>query len=142
MSVANVAILSLGTGDGMDIPGSIITGTLWGTSPQNESQWNESLPNTPHCLGPDDSSPVVDQDGVQETKDETEMILSAPKALTADGRMPYGPYKMERMEDVPCGFLNWLWNKKEFDRKSPVGLYIANNLSALETENKDLIWTP
>jgi len=43
----------------------------------------------------------VGQDGVQETKDETEMILSAPKALTADDRMPYGPYKMERMEDTP-----------------------------------------
>ena len=68
------------------------------------------------------------------------MILSAPKALTADDRMPYGPFKGERMEDTPAGFLNWLWNKKEFDRKGPVGLYIQNNLSALEAENTDLLW--
>jgi len=68
------------------------------------------------------------------------MILSAPKALTADDRIPFGPYKGERMEDVPVGFLHWLFTKKEFDRKSPVGLYIQNNLSALETENTDLIW--
>jgi len=73
---------------------------------------------------------------------KSDMILSAPKALTDDDRFPFGKHVGERMGDVPVGYYHYLWSQKSFDRKSQVGQYIARNLSALETEDTDLIWTP
>lgn len=69
------------------------------------------------------------------------MIIKAPDPINDDFRMPFGKYKGERIGDTPVKYLHFLWSQPGFDRKSPVGLYIQNNLSALETENTDLIWT-
>ncbi len=54
--------------------------------------------------------------------------------------MPFGKHRGTPMQDVPAAYLHWLWHQPDFDRSSPVGAYIANNRSALEIENDDLIW--
>lgn len=65
------------------------------------------------------------------------MILKSPQPLTHDDRMPWGKHAGERMEDVPSDYLLWCWDQDEFDRKSPVGLYIMRNMAAI-TESADL----
>jgi len=67
------------------------------------------------------------------------MILKSPSALTDDDRMPFGKHAGERLGDVPAEYYHYLW-QNGIDRKSQVGLYIQNNLSALEAENEDLLW--
>lgn len=55
--------------------------------------------------------------------------------------MPFGKYKGTPMQDVPVGYLHWLWiNGKKADESCRVGRYIRRNLSALRMEDKDLIW--
>ncbi len=54
--------------------------------------------------------------------------------------MPFGKHRGTPMQDVPAAYLHWLYHQPGFDRSSPVGAYIANNRSALEMENEDLIW--
>jgi hypothetical protein len=44
------------------------------------------------------------------------------------------------MQDVPAGYLHWLYHQEDFDRQSEIGLYIKENLHALKMENEDLIW--
>lgn len=68
------------------------------------------------------------------------MILKAPKQLTDDDRFPFGKYAGERMEDVPASYYHFLWTQHGFDRKSQVGHYIKRSLSALESEDNDLLW--
>lgn len=67
------------------------------------------------------------------------MILRSPQPLTDDDRMPFGKHAGERMGDVPASYYHYLWTEG-IDRKSQVGSYIERNLSALETEDTDLIW--
>ena len=55
--------------------------------------------------------------------------------------MPFGKYKGTPMQDVPCSYLHYLWtNGMRHDKQSNVADYIKRNLSALQEENKDLIW--
>lgn len=55
--------------------------------------------------------------------------------------MPFGKYKGTPMQDVPAGYLNWLWNNgMKDDKQSIVGEYISHSLGALKQENRDLIW--
>lgn len=56
--------------------------------------------------------------------------------------MPFGKHEGKPMQDVPVGYLHWLWHeghKNEPD--SRVGDYIRRNLSALRMEYPDGIWT-
>jgi uncharacterized protein (DUF3820 family) len=69
------------------------------------------------------------------------MILRSPQPLTDDSRMPFGKHYGERMQDIPASYYHFLWTQESFDRKSQVGQYIERNLSALETEDPDLLWT-
>lgn len=56
--------------------------------------------------------------------------------------MPYGKYKGEPMQDVPASYLHWLWiNGKKDDKYDAVADYIRRNLTALQQENPDAIWT-
>lgn len=59
--------------------------------------------------------------------------------LEDDDKMPFGKYKGQLMQDVPVNYLHWFWHNG--DKQSEVGEYIKSNLSALKTENKDLIWS-
>ena len=55
--------------------------------------------------------------------------------------MPFGCHKGMYMQDVPVGYLHWLWcNGKQFDRLCPVADYIRRNLECLKRENDNLIW--
>jgi hypothetical protein len=56
--------------------------------------------------------------------------------------MPFGKYKGDPMEDVPAGYLNWLWNEdKHLQVKTcPVADYISRNIGALTKEAPDLLW--
>jgi uncharacterized protein (DUF3820 family) len=57
--------------------------------------------------------------------------------------MPFGKYKDTPMQDVPASYLHWLWQNgmKNEVKTKPVADYINRSLSALKTENKDLIWS-
>ena len=45
------------------------------------------------------------------------------------------------MQDVPASYLHYLWTHGLRENKgSNVADYIRRNLSALQSENKDLIW--
>jgi hypothetical protein len=64
------------------------------------------------------------------------------RELDDSDEMPFGKHKGKRMEDVPASYLHWLWFnglKQETD-SSQVADYIERNLSALQSENPDLIW--
>lgn len=61
-------------------------------------------------------------------------------ALTDTHQMPFGKYKGTIMQDVPAEYLHYLWTTG-IDKNSPVGMYIDNNLDALELENPDLMWS-
>lgn len=63
--------------------------------------------------------------------------------LTDTDPMPFGKYKATPMQDVPVGYLHWLWHKATHQelKTSTVLKYIEQNLSALKAENKDLIWS-
>lgn len=56
--------------------------------------------------------------------------------------MPFGLHKGKLMQDVPAGYLHWLWvNGKKEDQSCPVAQYIKENLHALRQEYRDGIWT-
>lgn len=55
--------------------------------------------------------------------------------------MPFGKYKGEQMQDVPASYLCWLWGEKKSDHVCPVADYIRRNLTVLEKEHPDGIWT-
>jgi hypothetical protein len=55
--------------------------------------------------------------------------------------MPFGKHRGVPMQDIPVGYLHWLWsNGKKDDARCNVADYIRRNLNALKLENKDLIW--
>jgi hypothetical protein len=55
--------------------------------------------------------------------------------------MPFGMHKGKPMQDVPVGYLHWIWTSGlKNDPHKPVHQYIKDNLDALKMENKDLIW--
>jgi uncharacterized protein (DUF3820 family) len=55
--------------------------------------------------------------------------------------MPFGKHKGQPMQDVPVGYLHWLWESGlRNDRSTPVAQYIRRTLDALKIENPDLIW--
>jgi len=57
-------------------------------------------------------------------------------------KMPFGKFKGQPMSDVDARYLHWLWtNGKSEDKNCPVADYIRRNLSALQMEYKDGIWT-
>jgi hypothetical protein len=55
--------------------------------------------------------------------------------------MPFGKYKGTLMQDVPAGYMHWLWsNGKKDDKQCVVADYIRRNLGALKQEYPDGIW--
>lgn len=63
------------------------------------------------------------------------------KLLNDTDPMPFGKHKGFPMQDVPTGYLHWLWsNGMKDDKASNVADYIRRNLNALKMENGDLIW--
>jgi len=54
--------------------------------------------------------------------------------------MPFGKHKGVAMQDVPASYLHWLWTQRGYDKGSPVGVYIEENLAALMKEHPDGIW--
>ena len=61
--------------------------------------------------------------------------------------MPWGKYGPKPrgsgllMQDVPAGYLHWLWHQgKKHDKQCSVADYIRRNLTALEQELPDAIW--
>ena len=63
------------------------------------------------------------------------------KALEELDQMPFGKHKGVPMQDVPAGYLHWLWtNGAEQDRVSQVADYIRRNLAVLKEEYGDGIW--
>lgn len=55
--------------------------------------------------------------------------------------MPFGKHKGEPMQDVPAGYLHYLWNNGlKDDKNSQVAIYIRSNLDALKKEHPDGIW--
>lgn len=61
--------------------------------------------------------------------------------LTDISLMPFGQHKGKLMQDVPAGYLHWLWvNGKKEDHSCPVAQYIKENLHALRQEYRDGIW--
>ena len=64
------------------------------------------------------------------------------KLLNDEDKMPLGKYRGEKMIDVPASYYNWFWHNggKFVCKNDPVANYILRNKSALELENKDLIW--
>lgn len=56
--------------------------------------------------------------------------------------MPFGKHKGVLMQDVPAGYLHYLWqNGLKNDNRSNVADYIRRNLDALKKEHTDGIWT-
>jgi len=64
--------------------------------------------------------------------------------------MPFGKFRGLAMQDVPVDYLHFLWHSglKHFlptdtqaDSRFEVAMYIRDRLSALKTENEDLIWS-
>lgn len=56
--------------------------------------------------------------------------------------MPFGKHKGIPMQDVPAGYLHWLWNygMSQKTRTSDVADYIQRNITALAKEYPDGIW--
>jgi hypothetical protein len=56
--------------------------------------------------------------------------------------MPFGVHKNMPMQDVPAGYLHYLWTSGlKHQQFSPVAIYIRKNLAALKKEYPDGIWT-
>lgn len=61
--------------------------------------------------------------------------------LTDTDPMPFGQHKGKPMQDVPAGYLHWLWTSgKKLDKQCPVADYIRRNLDALKQEHEDGVW--
>jgi uncharacterized protein (DUF3820 family) len=66
--------------------------------------------------------------------------MTTSKMLSDNHKMPFGLHQGKAMEDVPAGYFHWLWTQKSFDKASPVGEYIKENMSALKKEDPDKEW--
>lgn len=63
------------------------------------------------------------------------------KTLEDTDLMPFGKYKGKQMQDVPAGYLFYLWTHGlDQDKSSPVADYIRRNKSVLEKEYPDGVW--
>lgn len=55
--------------------------------------------------------------------------------------MPFGKYRGTPMQDVPVGYLHWLWcNGVKGDKNGDLHKYIVSVLNALKDEDPDRIW--
>lgn len=64
------------------------------------------------------------------------------KTLQDIDLMPFGKFRGKPMQDVPAQYFHWLWtNGKQNDHRCPVSDYIRRNLSALQLEYRDGIWS-
>lgn len=56
--------------------------------------------------------------------------------------MPFGIHKGIPMQDVPAGYLHWLWTKRGMkrDKHCAVAGYIRKRLNHLKIEYPDGIW--
>lgn len=64
--------------------------------------------------------------------------------LTDQSPMPFGKYKDEPMEKVPARYLHWLWENgmaQKSQGSDRVGDYIRDNMTALQKEHQDGIWS-
>lgn len=56
--------------------------------------------------------------------------------------MPFGKHKGIPMQDVPAGYLHYLWqNGLKHEKHSDVANYIRSNLEALKKEHPDGVWS-
>ena len=65
------------------------------------------------------------------------------KQLADTDLMPWGKHKGTPIQDVPAGYLFWLWTgepAKEHDKQCQVADYIRRNLATLKREYPDGIW--
>lgn len=63
------------------------------------------------------------------------------KILTDTDPMPFGKYRGVPMQDVPAGYLHYLWsNGIRSNPDSSVADYIRRNLHSLEKDHPDGIW--
>lgn len=64
------------------------------------------------------------------------------KILNDNDLMPFGKYKGKTMQEVPAGYLHWLWHNgmKSKAATDSVAAYIQENMDALKDEDPDLIW--
>lgn len=66
----------------------------------------------------------------------------AKKELNDTDLMPFGKHKGIPMQDVPAGYLHYLWqNGLSSDSQSDVADYIRRNINALKLEHKDGVWS-
>lgn len=75
-----------------------------------------------------------------EGADEAEVM----KHLDDLDKMPFGKYKGTPMQDVPAGYLHYLWTKGGMSKEtktSSVADYIQRNLEALKKDHPDGIWS-
>ncbi len=54
--------------------------------------------------------------------------------LTDNSLMPFGKHKGVAMVNVPATYLMWLYEQSDFKKNSPIGVYVKDNLQALEQE--------
>lgn len=62
--------------------------------------------------------------------------------------IPFGKYRGTPMQDVPAGYLHWLWTEAGYskfgERRGKSGAiadYIERNMDALKKECPDKIWS-
>jgi len=64
------------------------------------------------------------------------------KQLTDLDKMPFGKHRDVPMQDVPPGYLHFLWSNglKHEVKTNAVADYISRNLTALKQDHPDGIW--
>lgn len=71
-----------------------------------------------------------------------EPVRSKKMKLEDTDKMPFGKHHGVPMQDVPAGYLHYLWaNGLKDDQRSNVADYIRRNLDALKKEYNDGVWT-
>ena len=68
--------------------------------------------------------------------------LEHRRLLDTDG-FPFGKHKGVPLQDVPAEYLHWLWTEGGLstNNHSDVADYIRRNLTSLEQEYPDGVWT-
>lgn len=63
------------------------------------------------------------------------------EAFTDQTVLAFGKHKGEKLENIPAGYLIWLWNNGMWKKngKDPLATYIAENMRALEMDAPDAI---
>ena len=73
-----------------------------------------------------------------------EKLIQAPTSedLTDTSIIDFGKYEGKMLQDVPADYLHWLWHSHlQHKVTDKLHKYIRKNISTLEEENDDLIWS-